>query len=94
MSASDVAKQLEERDADYKVVITKLKGQVAELLDEKEQRKGQLKKTKELLVTSEIEVSQTKTKLLALKEQATRWEVEIARLNVDLASKSSTILLT
>jgi hypothetical protein len=88
MSASDVAKQLEERDADYKVVITKLKGQVAELLDEKEQRKGQLKKTKELLVTSEIEVSQTKTKLLALKEQATRWEVEIARLNVDLASKS------
>jgi chromosome segregation ATPase len=94
MSASDVAKQLEERDADYKAVITKLKGQVAELLDEKEQRKGQLKKTKELLVTSEIEVSQTKTKLLALKEQATRWEVEIARLNVDLASKSSTILLT
>jgi chromosome segregation ATPase len=94
MSPSDVAKQLEERDADYKAVITKLKGQVAELLDEKEQRKGQLKKTKELLVTSEIEVSQTKTKLLALKEQATRWEVEIARLNVDLASKSSTILLT
>jgi hypothetical protein len=29
-----------------------------------------------------------------VKEQTTRWEVEIARLNADLVSKSSTILLT
>jgi hypothetical protein len=32
----DVAKLLDERDAGYKAEITKLKGQVAELLDEKE----------------------------------------------------------
>jgi chromosome segregation ATPase len=94
MSAADVAKQLEERDAEYKAKITKLKGPIAVLLDEKEQREGQLKKTKELLVTSEAEVSGSKTELLALKEQTTRWEVEIARLNADFASKSSTILPT
>jgi hypothetical protein len=32
----DVAKQLDERDVSYQAEITKLKGQVAELLDEKE----------------------------------------------------------
>jgi hypothetical protein len=42
-----------------------------------------------LLVTSEAKVFETKTDLLALKEQATKWEVEIARLNADLASESS-----
>jgi chromosome segregation ATPase len=77
MSSSDVAKQLEERDAGYKAEITKLKSQVAGLLDEKEQREGQLKETQELLVTSEAEASGTKTDLLALKEQTTKWEVEL-----------------
>jgi hypothetical protein len=66
-----------------------LKGQVAELLDEKEQRGGQLNKTQELLVTSEAEASGTKAELQSLKEQATKWEVDIALLNVDLASKLS-----
>jgi hypothetical protein len=61
MSSIDVAKQLDERDAGYKAEITKLKSQVAELLDEKEQREGQLKKAKELLVISEAEASRTKT---------------------------------
>jgi chromosome segregation ATPase len=89
MSSTDVAKQLDERDAGYKAKITKLKSQVAELLDEKEQREGQHKKNQELLVTSEAEASRTKTELLALKEQATKWEVDVARLNADLASKSS-----
>jgi chromosome segregation ATPase len=87
MSSTDVANQLDKRDAGYKAEITKLKSQVAELLDEKEQREGQLKKTQELLVTSEAEASRTKTELLALKEQATKWEVDIARLNADFASK-------
>jgi hypothetical protein len=32
----DVAKQLDERDAGYKAEISKLQGQIAELLDEKE----------------------------------------------------------
>jgi hypothetical protein len=88
MSATDVTRQVEEREADYKAEITNLKSQIAGLLDE-EQREGQLKNTQELLVTSEAEASGTKTDLLALKEQATKWEVEIARLNVDLASESS-----
>jgi hypothetical protein len=55
-----VAKQLEERDAGYLAEISKLKGQVAELQDEKEQREGQLKKTKETLVISEAEASSCK----------------------------------
>jgi chromosome segregation ATPase len=85
----DVAKQLDERDADYKAKISKLQGQVAELLVEKEQREGQLKKVQGLLVTSETEVSRTKAEQQSLKEQATKWEVDIARLNTDLASKLS-----
>jgi hypothetical protein len=40
----DVAKQLDEMDDGYKAEIDQLKGQISELLDEKEQRKGQLKK--------------------------------------------------
>jgi hypothetical protein len=47
----DVAKQLDKRDAGYKAEITQLKGRIAELLDEKEQRDGELKKTQEMLVT-------------------------------------------
>jgi hypothetical protein len=57
MSATDVAKHLEERDCGHKAETSKLKGQIAELLDEKEQRECQLKETKELLVTSEAEAS-------------------------------------
>jgi hypothetical protein len=63
VSSTDVAKQLDERDAGYKAEITKLKSRVAELLDKKEQREGQLKKTQELLVTSEAEASGTKAEL-------------------------------
>jgi DNA repair exonuclease SbcCD ATPase subunit len=85
----DVAKQLDERDAGYKAEVDQLKGQIAELLDEKEQREGQLKKVQGLLVTSEAKVSDTKAELQSLKEQATKWEVDIARLNADLASKLS-----
>jgi hypothetical protein len=40
----DVAKQLDERDASHMAEIDQLKGRIAELLDEKEQREGQLKK--------------------------------------------------
>jgi hypothetical protein len=58
-----VAKQLDERDAGHKAEISKLQGQIAELLDEKEQRDGQLKKTQEMLVTSEAEASSTKSEL-------------------------------
>jgi hypothetical protein len=50
-----VAKQLEERDAGYVAKISKLKGQVVELLDEKEQREGQLKKIQDTLMISEAE---------------------------------------
>jgi hypothetical protein len=57
---SDVAKQLDERDVGYKTKITKLKSQIVGLLDDKEQREGQLKKTQELLVTSEAKASETK----------------------------------
>jgi hypothetical protein len=53
----DVAKQLDDRDAVYKAEITTLKGQIAELVDEREQRDGQLKKTQEMLVTSEAQAS-------------------------------------
>jgi hypothetical protein len=44
VSSVDVAKQLDERDAGYKAELDQLKGQIAELLDEKGQREGQLKK--------------------------------------------------
>jgi DNA repair exonuclease SbcCD ATPase subunit len=89
VSSEDVAKQLDERDAGYKAEIDQLKGRIAELLDEKEQREGQLKKVQGLLVTSEAEASDTKAELQRLKEQATKWEVDVARLNADLASKLS-----
>jgi hypothetical protein len=56
-------------------------------LEEKKQREGQLKKAQDLLVTSETDASNAHAELDGLKEQATKWEVAIARLNVDLASK-------
>jgi hypothetical protein len=40
----DVAKQLDDRDAAHKAEVEQLKGWIAELLDEKEGREGQLKK--------------------------------------------------
>jgi chromosome segregation ATPase len=83
----DVAKQLDDRDAAHKTEVGQLKGRIAELLEEKEQREGQLKKAQKLLVTSETDASNAHAKLDGLKEQATKWEVDIARLNVDLASK-------
>jgi chromosome segregation ATPase len=83
----DVAKQLDERDAAHKAKVEQLKGQIAELLDEKEESEGQLKKVQGLLVTSEADASGAKFELQHLKEQATKWEVDIARLNADLASK-------
>jgi chromosome segregation ATPase len=83
----DVAKQLDDRDAAHKAEVEQLKGRIAELLDEKEKREGQLKKVQGLLVTSEADASGAKLELQHLKEQATKWEVDIARLNVDLASK-------
>jgi hypothetical protein len=88
----DVAKQLDERDAGHKAEIEQLKGRIAELLDEKEQREGQLKKVQGLLVTSEADASGAKAELQHLKEQATKWEVDIARLNADLASKLQILL--
>jgi chromosome segregation ATPase len=83
----DVAKQLDERDAGHKAEIEQLKGRITELLDEKEESEGQLKKVQGLLVTSEADASGVKLELQHLKEQATKWEVDIARLNADLASK-------
>jgi DNA repair exonuclease SbcCD ATPase subunit len=67
--------------------VEQLKGRVAELLEEKEQREGQLKKAQELLVTSETNASNAHAELDVLKEQATKWELAIAQLNAELASK-------
>jgi hypothetical protein len=83
----DVAKQLDERDATHKAEVEQLKGRVAELLEQKEQREGQLKKAQELLVTSVTDASNAHAELDGLKEQATKWEVAIAQLNADLSSK-------
>jgi hypothetical protein len=78
---------LDERDAAHKAEVEQLKGWVAALLEEKEQREGQLKKAQELLVTSETDASNAHIELDVLKEQATKWEVAIAQLNADLSSK-------
>jgi hypothetical protein len=83
----DVAKQLDERDAAHKAEVEQLKGRITELLDKKEESEGQLRKVQGLLVTSEADASGARTELQHLKEQATKWEVDIARLNVDFASK-------
>jgi hypothetical protein len=87
VSSVDVAKQLDERDVTHKAEVEQLKSQITELLDEKEEKEGQLKKVQGLLVTSEADASGAKLELQHLKEQATKWEVDIARLNADLASK-------
>jgi predicted nucleic acid-binding Zn-ribbon protein len=87
MPSVDVAKQLDDRDAAHKAEIEQLKGRIAELLEEKEQREGQLKKTQDLLVASETDASNAHAELSSLKEQATKWEVSVAQLNADLASK-------
>jgi hypothetical protein len=78
---------LEERDAAHKAEVEQLKSRITELLDEKEERDGQLKKVQGLLATSEANAAGAKLELQHLKEQATKWEVDIARLNIDLASK-------
>jgi hypothetical protein len=83
----DVAKQLDERDAAHKAEVEHLKSRITELLEKKEEREGQLKKVQGLLVTSDVDASGAKTELQHLKEQATKWEVEIARLNTDFASR-------
>jgi chromosome segregation ATPase len=87
MSSVDVAKQLDDRDAAHKAEVDQLKGRIAELLEEKEQREGLLKKTQDLLVTSETDASNAHAELTSLKEHATRWEVTVAQLNADLARK-------
>jgi chromosome segregation ATPase len=86
MSSVDVAKQLDDRDTAHKAEIEQLKGRIVELLEE-EQREGQLKKTQDLLVDSETDASNAHAELSSLKEQATKWEVSVAQLNADLASK-------
>jgi DNA repair exonuclease SbcCD ATPase subunit len=67
--------------------VEQLKGRIAELLDEKEERDDQLKKVQGLLATSEADAADARIELRHLKEQATKWEVDIARLNVDLTHK-------
>jgi hypothetical protein len=89
----DVAKQLDERDAAHKAKVEQLMSRITKLLDEKEEREGQHKKVQGLLVTSEADTAGAKTELQHLKEQATKWEVEIARLNANFASKLQILLL-
>jgi hypothetical protein len=89
----DVAKQLDDRDAAHKAETEQLKGRIAELLEEKEQREGQLKKTQDLLVASETDASNSCAELTSLKEQATKWEVTVEQLNADLACKLQILFL-
>jgi chromosome segregation ATPase len=89
----DVAKQLDDWDAAHKTEVEQLKGRIAELLQEKEQNQGQLKKAQDLLVTSEANASSAHAELNSLKEQATRWEVTVAELNAELASKLQILYL-
>jgi chromosome segregation ATPase len=89
----DVAKQLDDRDAAHKAETDQLKSRIAELLKEKEQSAGQLKKAQDLLVTSEADASSAHAELNSLKEQATKWEVTVAQLNADLASKLQILFL-
>jgi septal ring factor EnvC (AmiA/AmiB activator) len=86
-SSVDVAKQLDDRDAAHKTKVAQLKSRIAELLEEKEQSAGQLKKAQDLLVTSEADAAATHAELDGLKEQATKWEVTVAQLNAELARK-------
>jgi predicted nucleic acid-binding Zn-ribbon protein len=89
-----VAKQLDDRDAAHKAEVEQLKGRIAELLEEKEQSQGQLKKAQDLLVTSEADAVNAHAGLDGLKEQATKWEVTVAQLNAELASKLQILFLT
>jgi chromosome segregation ATPase len=89
----DVAKQLDNRDVAHKAKTEQLKGRIAELLEEKEQREGQLKKAQELLVSSETDTANAHSELDGLKEQATKWEVTVAQLNADHASKLQILFL-
>jgi hypothetical protein len=86
-SSVDVAKQLDDRDAAHKIEVEQLKSRIAELLEEKEQSAGQLKKAQDLLVTSEADAAATHAELDGLKAQATKWEVTMAQLNANLARK-------
>jgi chromosome segregation ATPase len=83
----NVAKQLDERDAAHKAKVEQLKSRITELLYEKEERDGQLKKVQGLLATSEADAAGANLEMQHLKKQATKWEVVIAQLNVNLASK-------
>jgi chromosome segregation ATPase len=89
----DVAKQLDDQDAAHKAEVEQLKCQIAELLEEKEQREGRLKKSQELLVTSETYAANAHAELDGLKEQATKWEITVAQLNAELASKLEILFL-
>jgi hypothetical protein len=68
VSTVDVARQLDERDITHKAEVEQLKSRITELLDEKEEREGQLKKVQGLLVTSEADASGAKLELQHLKE--------------------------
>jgi chromosome segregation ATPase len=92
-SSVDVAKQLDERDAAHKTEVEQLKGRIVELLEEKEQNAGQLKKAQDLLVISEADAANAHAELDGLKEQATKWEVTIAQLNAELARKLQILFL-
>jgi hypothetical protein len=63
VSSVDAAKQLDERDVAHKAEVEQLKSQIAGLLDEKEERDGQLKKVQGLLATSKADASGTKLEL-------------------------------
>jgi chromosome segregation ATPase len=91
----DLAKQLDDWDAAHKAEVEQLKGRIAELLEEKEQREGQLKKAQELLVTSETDASNAHAELDGLKEQATKWEVAIpsSMPNSPVSFKSFSLIL-
>jgi hypothetical protein len=64
----DVAKQLDERDVAHKTEVEQLKSWIAELLDEKEERDGQLKKVQGLLATSEANAAGARLELQHLNE--------------------------
>jgi hypothetical protein len=54
---------LDERDAAHKTEVDQLKGQIAELLDKKKERNGQLKKVQGLLATSEADAADARIEL-------------------------------
>jgi hypothetical protein len=91
----DVAKQLDDRDAAHKVEVEQLKGRVAELLEEKEEREGQLKKAQELLVTFETDASNAHAELDGLKEQPPNGKLQLpsSMLNSPVSFKSFSLIL-